>query len=77
MQFGPGGNHPPSALKIAAAFQFKLSNRLSKFNPPRPAGAPSSKPASSRAGNVKNDDPGLLTEDPATPEEMPLFQRSR
>ena len=44
---------------------------------PAPSRMLAAQRASSRAGNVKNDDPGLLTEDPAPPEEMPLFQRSR
>ena len=44
---------------------------------PAPSGSLAAQRASSRVGNVKNDDPGLLADEGASPPEMPLFQRLR
>ena len=44
---------------------------------PAPNGALAAQRASPRVGNVKTDDPGLLTDEGAEPPELPLFQRLR
>lgn len=44
---------------------------------PAPESALVAQRASSRVGNVRNDDPGLLHEEAPAQAEMPLFQRSR